>query len=65
MTRHQAKGREMDAIVLVHHDIDFEPIGLARRASELRLIYVAVSRARGCEWSSDPTQWRLSDPTGT
>jgi hypothetical protein len=46
MTRHQAKGREMDAIILVHHDIDFEPIGLARRASELRLIYVAVSRAR-------------------
>lgn len=46
MTRHQAKGREMDAILLVHHAVDFEPFQADRRESEHRLIYVAVSRAR-------------------
>ncbi len=46
MTRHQAKGREMDAILLVHHAVDFEPFQADRRQSEHRLIYVAVSRAR-------------------
>jgi hypothetical protein len=44
MTTHQAKGREMDAVVLVHHNDDYI------RADELdklkRVHFVAVSRAR-------------------
>ncbi len=44
MTRHQAKGREMDAVVFVHHPDDFERAGGA--ATDRRVLYVSLTRAR-------------------
>ncbi len=42
MTMHQAKGREMDAVLIVHHPDDYIPNAL----SHSRVTFVAVSRAR-------------------
>jgi DNA helicase-2/ATP-dependent DNA helicase PcrA len=42
MTTHQAKGREMDAVIIVHHNDDYIPT-----ADKLKRVhFVAVSRAR-------------------
>lgn len=42
MTMHQAKGREMDAILVVHHADDYLPEPLKHR----RVLFVSMSRAR-------------------
>ncbi len=42
MTMHQAKGREMDAVLIVHHPDDYLPDA----AKHARVLFVAVSRAR-------------------
>lgn len=42
MTMHQAKGREMDAILVVHHPDDYLPEPLKHR----RVLFVSMSRAR-------------------
>jgi len=44
MTNHQAKGREMDAIILVHHNDDY--IKLDELDKIRRVHFVAISRAR-------------------
>jgi DNA helicase-2/ATP-dependent DNA helicase PcrA len=44
MTRHQAKGREMDAVVIVNHPDDFEKAESLR--NDRRVLFVMASRAR-------------------
>lgn len=48
MTTHQAKGRELDAVIVVHDPRDYRHESPASRgwATATRLQYVAVSRAR-------------------
>jgi superfamily I DNA/RNA helicase len=43
MTRHQAKGREMDAIVLVQHPDEFET--MSGQANDRRVLYTCLTRA--------------------
>ncbi len=48
MTTHQAKGRELDAIILIHDQRDYTPEVATTRdwIATTRLHYVAISRAR-------------------